>query len=173
MHYFAYGSNLNVRQMAARCPAAKVVGPAVLRGYRLCFPRRGSNWPGGVAGIVEDERGVVEGAVYRLTDACLAALDACEGVSEGRYERAAVQVEVRREVAGLHDEELVDRRDHITESRDDRALLTAFSYVARLEPGGPFAPSPQYVRTIVEGAREHRLSEGYLCTLEKWASPRD
>lgn len=168
MHYFAYGSNLSVRQMAARCPAARVVGAAVLRGYRLCFPRRGSNWPGGVASIVEDERGVVEGAVYRLTEACVAALDACEGVSAGRYERAAVRVEVRGEVGVWHDGKLAGLHVDVGESRDDHALLTAFSYVARLEPGGPFAPSPQYVRTIIEGAREHRLSQAYLSALKKW-----
>ena len=28
--YFAYGSNINLEQMAVRCPAAQVVGPAVL-----------------------------------------------------------------------------------------------------------------------------------------------
>ena len=153
MHYFAYGSNLSVRQMAARCPAARVVGAAVLRGYRLCFPRRGSNWPGGVAGIVEDAQGVVEGAVYRMTEACVATLDACEGVDEGRYDRAAVRVEMR----GEYDE-----------SREVSATLDAFSYVARVEPGGPFTPSPQYVRTMIEGAREHRLSDAYLATLTRW-----
>ena len=29
--YIAYGSNLNLRQMARRCPTAKVVGTALLR----------------------------------------------------------------------------------------------------------------------------------------------
>lgn len=31
--YFAYGSNINLEQMADRCPAAEVVGTAVLDGY--------------------------------------------------------------------------------------------------------------------------------------------
>ena len=31
--YFAYGSNINLNQMAVRCPDAKVVEPAVLEGY--------------------------------------------------------------------------------------------------------------------------------------------
>ena len=35
--YFAYGSNINLEQMAIRCPAAQVVGPAVLDGYELLF----------------------------------------------------------------------------------------------------------------------------------------
>lgn len=32
--YFAYGSNINLDQMAYRCPAAEVVGPVVLENYR-------------------------------------------------------------------------------------------------------------------------------------------
>ena len=33
--YFAYGSNINLRQMAVRCPDAQVVEPAVLENYEL------------------------------------------------------------------------------------------------------------------------------------------
>ncbi len=35
--YIAYGSNLNLTQMAGRCPTAEAVGKAVLRGWRLAF----------------------------------------------------------------------------------------------------------------------------------------
>ena len=35
--YFAYGSNINLDQMAFRCPAAQVVSPVTLNGYRLLF----------------------------------------------------------------------------------------------------------------------------------------
>lgn len=35
--YIAYGSNLNLAQMAGRCPTAEVVGKAMLRGWRLAF----------------------------------------------------------------------------------------------------------------------------------------
>lgn len=36
-HYFAYGSNMNLNQMAFRCPDAEVVGPVRLEGYCLAF----------------------------------------------------------------------------------------------------------------------------------------
>ena len=36
-YYLAYGSNLNVRQMALRCPTAKPVGSAVIKDYELLF----------------------------------------------------------------------------------------------------------------------------------------
>ena len=35
--YLAYGSNLNMKQMAHRCPTAKAVGTATLIGNRLLF----------------------------------------------------------------------------------------------------------------------------------------
>lgn len=35
--YVAYGSNLNLAQMAHRCPRAKVVGKGVLKDYQLTF----------------------------------------------------------------------------------------------------------------------------------------
>ena len=36
-YYIAYGSNLSVRQMAARCPEARVAGKAVLPDWKLVF----------------------------------------------------------------------------------------------------------------------------------------
>jgi hypothetical protein len=50
--YIAYGSNLNLRQMAYRCPTAKPVGAVILKDYELLFrgvatiePRKGSTVP--------------------------------------------------------------------------------------------------------------------------------
>ena len=39
--YFAYGSNINLEQMAYRCPDASVVGPVTLEGWELLFRRGG------------------------------------------------------------------------------------------------------------------------------------
>lgn len=36
-YYIAYGSNLSRQQMAQRCPGAKIVGGAVLKGWQLLF----------------------------------------------------------------------------------------------------------------------------------------
>ncbi len=35
--YIAYGSNMNLAQMALRCPDSKVISPAMLQGYELQF----------------------------------------------------------------------------------------------------------------------------------------
>ena len=47
--YFAYGSNINLDQMAHRCPDATPVGPVMLENYELLF--RGMTNHGGVATI--------------------------------------------------------------------------------------------------------------------------
>ena len=58
-YYFAYGSNMNLDQMAYRCPAASVVENVRLDGYRLTFCGRGKGrgQPGG-RGALEDHTGV-------------------------------------------------------------------------------------------------------------------
>ena len=60
MKYIAYGSNLNLGQMARRCPTAKVVGTALLQDYQLTFrcvativPKGGAVTPVGVWEIDE------------------------------------------------------------------------------------------------------------------------
>ena len=35
--YIAYGSNLNLEQMARRCPTAKVIGAGEIRDHELLF----------------------------------------------------------------------------------------------------------------------------------------
>ena len=51
--YIAYGSNLNMPQMANRCPTAEVVGASQLKDYELLF--RGSR--GSAVATVEPKEG--------------------------------------------------------------------------------------------------------------------
>jgi gamma-glutamylcyclotransferase (GGCT)/AIG2-like uncharacterized protein YtfP len=71
--YFAYGSNMNQHQMAARCPDAEVIGKVSLEGYRLAF--RSS----GVATILLEEGGRVEGVLWRISAEDEQRLDIYEG----------------------------------------------------------------------------------------------
>ena len=77
MLYFAYGSNINLNQMAVRCPDAKVVEPAVLENYELLFRGNGSSF--GVATIRPKEGCQVHGLLWKLTPACERSLDHYEG----------------------------------------------------------------------------------------------
>ena len=70
--YFAYGSNLNVGQMAVRCPMAQLVCRAVLEGYELAFRC-------GVLTILPKEGGRIDGILWKVNDRDERALDRYEG----------------------------------------------------------------------------------------------
>ena len=69
--YFGYGMNTNKYQMASRCPTAKVVGPAILPGYKFAFR--------GHADVELDWESQVEGVLWDIGDQDLIALDRLEG----------------------------------------------------------------------------------------------
>lgn len=75
-YYLAYGSNMNLEQMALRCPTAKVVGSAVLEGYELLF--RGGNG-GAVATIEPNQNENVPVLVWTIEPGDEASLDRYEG----------------------------------------------------------------------------------------------
>ena len=87
--YFAYGSNINLEQMAVRCPAAQVVGPAVLDGYELLF--RGNRRGTGVATIEPLPGSQVHGLLWKLTPECERSLDVYEGYPR-LYEKEDITV---------------------------------------------------------------------------------
>ena len=98
-YYFAYGSNMNLDQMAYRCPAASVVEKVKLEGYRLTFCGRGKGC--GVATILPEEGSRVEGVLWKITPECEKSLDFYEGYPH-LYGKETVLVQgkdgVKREV---------------------------------------------------------------------------
>ncbi|OBF65340.1 replication protein [Mycobacterium sp. 852002-51971_SCH5477799-a] len=83
--YFAYGSNLCVRQMAQRCPDAAQPRPAVLADHDWLINQRG------VATVEPLAGNQVHGVVWRISDGDLATLDSAEGVPV-RYRRDEMTV---------------------------------------------------------------------------------
>ena len=70
MLYFAFGSNLNKKQMKRRCRDSKYIGCYTLKNYKLCF--RNDNYAGnvidgGVADIQKSKNSKVLGAIYRIS----------------------------------------------------------------------------------------------------------
>ncbi len=95
--YVAYGSNLNLNQMAVRCPTAKVVGKGEIKDYELLFrggrhgavatvePKEGSSVPVLIWDIgPEDEKrlDVYEGypRLYGKQDLEIQTEDGCESI---------------------------------------------------------------------------------------------
>jgi len=83
--YFAYGSNLCVRQMARRCPDAAEPRPAMLSDHEWLINQRG------VATVDPFTGSHVHGVLWQLSDHDLAALDSAEGVPV-RYRRNRLTV---------------------------------------------------------------------------------
>ena len=138
--YFAYGSNLSVRQMRRRCPGSEVVGRARLPDYRLGFTRYATKRKGGVADIVPEPGAEVWGALYTVDEAGMDSLDEFEGVPRA-YRRIDVRV-----------------------FDDAEVELEAIAYFANKT--GEFAPGRAYLGLIITGCRDHKLPEEYVQALE-------
>ncbi|HEY9266124.1 MAG TPA: poly-gamma-glutamate hydrolase family protein [Mycobacterium sp.] len=106
--YFAYGSNLCVRQMAQRCPDATHPRRAKLADHDWLINERG------VATVEPFTGSEVHGVLWQLSDRDLATLDSAEGVPV-RY-----------------------RRDRLTVHTEDGGPAPAWVYIDhRAEPGPP------------------------------------
>ncbi len=79
MYYFAYGSNLNRKQMLERCPDSKPVAIATLPNYKLVVVGWSRKWRGGAANIKGFKGEKVLGAIYEISDRDLRRLDKHEG----------------------------------------------------------------------------------------------
>ena len=84
--YFAYGANMDVAAMAARCPRSKPLGLARLMRHRLAVMREG--W----LTATRDPRANVHGVLWDLALADVAALDRFEGLGAGLYAKAVQPV---------------------------------------------------------------------------------
>lgn len=140
--YFAYGSNLNRRQVQERLGRVPEARRALLAGWRLCFNKQGRPT---YANIVRSQGGEVWGVLYRCTATDLERMDRFEGVPAAHYRRIAVQVETC-----------------------EGECLTAVSYDACPERvTREQLPDRAYAMRILEGARESGLPEAYIEGIRK------
>jgi gamma-glutamylcyclotransferase len=134
VYYFAYGSNLDTTQMQRRCPGSRPLGPAVLRGYDFRFDGVSQNWShAAAANVVPSPTSTVWGALYEMSAENLAELDRFEP----NYERSTVDV-------------VSKKLGHVS----------AVTYLRAPRERG--RPSPEYLATILRGAKENDLPEEYL-----------
>ncbi len=133
-YYIAYGSNLNVEQMAFRCPSAKAVGTAVLENHTLFF--RGSQ-TGSYLTIEPKIGGKVPVAIWAVTAADEAALDRYEG-----YPNFYCKADFMLDVTPLGG-------NPSRAGRESRSL-ECFAYI--MNEGRPIGlPTDFYLRTCIEG----------------------
>lgn len=139
--YFAYGSNLDERQMADRCPSARLIAKGCLADHGLRFSLYSAGWGAGVADIVESPGEEVWGLLFSLTELDSEALDRFEGVPR-HYQRVDVPI------------------------RSDQRVFQAFAY--RAAHPRPFVPpSRAYLQIIQDAARRHDFPEAYNRMLDR------
>lgn len=138
-YYLAYGSNLNVRQMRDRCPDARVVGTAVLCGWRLLF--KGSKT--GAYLTIEPHRGsTVPVAVWSVSEADEARLDLYEGYPSFYYKK-----ELPVTYTGIETGKLYKRDCFVYIMHEERPLAL---------------PARYYVNTCLEGYLSFHFSPVHL-----------
>ena len=87
MLYFAYGSNLNHKQMEERCGKAKYIKKYILKGYKLCFSHKTNSSVYGHANIVRHTSSEVQGGLWNISKGDEAILDEYEGVDYNYYQK--------------------------------------------------------------------------------------
>ena len=131
--YLAYGSNLNLGQMAHRCPDSQVAGRAQLPGYHLLFRGR----PGNAHATIEESEGrTVPVLLWKVSVRDEALLDRYEGYPY-YYDKVQIPVELGGKT------------------------VSAMAYV--MQPGFDLnKPSPSYLHTIREGYQAAGFDQAVL-----------
>jgi gamma-glutamylcyclotransferase (GGCT)/AIG2-like uncharacterized protein YtfP len=88
--YAAYGSNLEPRQMAGRCPHSPLRGTGWVTGWRLTFG--GEGWDGALPTVVEEAGSRVFVGLYDVTDSDETSLDIWESADTGLYRKIRLTV---------------------------------------------------------------------------------
>lgn len=130
--YFAYGSNMNLEQMAFRCPDASVVGVVRVNDYRLTFCG-GSH--AGVATIMPQPGSHVDGVLWRISATDEKHLDFYEG-----YPR-------------LYGKESIE----VIDSSGQKMTVMAYTMNSPYKEC-PAVPSQGYLKGIVEGCYQNGIN---------------
>lgn len=139
--YAAYGSNMNLQQMAHRCPDAVVVGVGKIKEHILIF--RGYNKFSGVATIQVDisskaKKDDVPVVVWEISESDEQSLDTYEG-----YPRFYI------------------KKNFNIEMSNGQLLKDVMVYV--MQRGYPVGcPSEQYLNTIIQGYMDNAVDTEFL-----------
>lgn len=133
MYYFAYASNLSLKQMSERCPDSKPKFTAILPNYKLIFTGWSRKRRGGIATIRLSPGSKVKGAIYEISERDLRSLDKYEGYPD-TYDRMKVKV--------------------ITA---DDEFVEAVTYIKRIQ-SEETAPSQEYLAVIRQGYKDWRIA---------------
>ena len=132
VYYFAYGSNLNRKQMLERCPDSKPMFVATIPNYKLIFAGWSRQWRGAVVSIKPFRGERVLGAIYDISERDLRGLDKHEGYPND-YNRLKVTV-----------------------FDEDSNPVEAITYI-KISQSEETQPSKEYLSIIQQGYRDWRI----------------
>lgn len=136
MYHFAYGSNLNHKQMNCRCPDNEFIKRVYLDNYKFVYDGYSSNWGGAVANILKSVDNIVWGGLYKISKSDLTNLDRHEGYPDS-YDRKELKV------------------------KDDHGnTYKAKTYFRIGEKVG--IPSDKYIKIIIDGVRDCNLPDSFV-----------
>lgn len=140
--YFAYGSNMDIDQMAGRCPDAIFVETATLQNHEFELDCTGA------ATVVESHGSAVHGVLWLISSSDERELDQYEGVRYGCYRKAV------RTVSGTNGETLV-----------------ALVYISNRDVHDGITYRSGYMPKIIANAKRLGFSEEYIQNLDhKWVT---
>ena len=139
MYYFAYGSNMNHKQMKERCPNSRFIETAHIHKYKLVFDGYSNFWKCSIANIVPSGASMMYGGLFEIDDMDLKILDGHEGYPD-YYSRELI------EAIG-----------------SDNKPYESWVYIKDEEKKGK--PSMKYIKTILDGAEDCGLPQDYC----EWA----
>ncbi len=136
MLYFAYGSNMNHKQMAERCPGSCFVKRVYLEGYKFIYDGYSNTRKGAVANIIEENGNIVWGGLFEIKEDDLRSLDRYEGYPKS-YDR-----KIEKLIDGVGD------------------VYDAWIYFRIGQKQGQ--PSEDYRNIVIKGAYDCNLYQEYI-----------
>lgn len=127
---------MSEEQMENRCHDNKLIGVAILEGYKFVYDGYSSSRKGAVANIIEDTSEKVFGVLYEISENDEKKLDKCEGYPKA-YNKKEVEVE---DLKGKKYKALVYLR----------------------EPREIGKPSYEYETTIITAAKKFEFPKEYI-----------
>lgn len=140
--YFAYGSNMIIEQMRARCPTARFGGVARLKDQRFRIVHSG------YASLARAAGATAYGILWEISEPDEHRLDAYEEVASGLYRRAYLPIET-----------LADAERRV-----------ALVYLACDQSLG--RPRAGYLEPILAAAEAHGLPQEALAEIGRWLPAR-
>jgi len=151
LYYFAYGSNMNPQQMAARCPHASVVVIASLADHQIAFFGYSAIWDGAQETVLPASGHNLWGVVYQLSASDRESLDDAQDArmdGSGAYFHSPASV-----------------------SSNDGTVYKVLLY-KKASQGSPQKPSQEYLDFIVQGAQQRQLPSAYIQSLRQIESTK-